>query len=253
MFFYISKIFTILFFPFPLFVFLSIIAAWKLKKSAYRYVFIAATALIYLLSSNFISGALMRHLESAYPEKIPAEVENADAIVVLSGMINPLTGKRNPEFMSGVDRILAGVKLFRARKAPLIVISGGSGLILQRGESEALILKRWLIEQGIPEKNIIAEESSRNTAENAQSTAKIAQDRGWGRIILVTSAFHMPRSMGCFTKVGLNAVPYPVDYYVLDEFPGPEALFPTETGLSLSTTAIKEYIGIAAYRMRGYL
>ena len=254
MFFHASKVFALFLFPFPVFMIIALIALFRMQAGWIRRIYGLALLGILLLSSSFVSGALMAPLEDHYPYRTVAETREADVIVVLAGMITPLTGHEDrPEFLSAADRILAGEELLRAGRAPRLLISGGSGLMLQTGESEAVILERWLESRGWDADRILIEGGSRNTAENAIETAKILEERGWERVILVTSAFHMPRSMGCFRKAGIDARPFPVDYYRHKIFAGPESLVPSISGLRLSTIAFKEYVGLAAYRLRGYL
>ncbi|MCB1309914.1 MAG: YdcF family protein [Leptospiraceae bacterium] len=257
MFFYLSKIFAALFFPYPLFMILMGIALFRLPRSRFKWTVVGAYAIILLFSTNFVSGQLIGLLEDEYPQPTPIELEDADAVIVLGGMVNPLTGRGDwPEFIGPVDRILLGESLLHRGIAPILLISGGSGLIMQTGDSEAVILHRWLLkDRGWPAERILIEPDSRNTAENAMESMRLARERGWRRVILVTSAFHMPRSVLCFRKVAddIVIVPYPVDYYRLREFAGPEAIVPTNTALSITTLAVKEMIGLAAYRLAGYI
>lgn len=256
MFFYLSKIFAGLFFPYPLFFVLCVIAAWRLPRSRFRLLFRVGLFALYCLSINPVSGLLIGILEEQYkPRAIQADQRAADAIVVLAGMIDPLSspeGSNRPEFLGSADRIFAGEELWSAKAAPELLISGGSGLMLQTGGSEALILQEWLAKRGTP---ITVEADSRNTAENAIETAKLARTNDWKRIILVTSGFHMPRSVACFRKAApeLAIIPFPVDFYRSRLFPGPEAFFPAPSALSVSSMAIKEYIGLLAYWLRGYI
>ncbi len=239
-------------FPFPIFLFLCAIAAWKLPRSRFRRVFRIALALFAIVSTHTFSNALIRRLEDAY--SAPPLPIQADVIVVLSGMVNPLAGPgTRPEFLGSLDRILVGEELLRKGTARHLLISGGSGLILAKGESEATILGRWLTERGVPVRHIIIEPKSRNTAENARESAAIIRAAGWKKVVLVTSAFHMPRSVMCFRKAGVEVIPYPVDYYASRVFPGPEALVPGESALETTTVVMKEIVGIAAYWIRGYI
>ena len=147
MFFYLSKIFAGFFFPYPLFVLLSLIAAWRLKRSKFRALFRVAVVAVFLLSLNSVSGWLIGGLEEQYAYRATEELAaDSDAIIVLAGMIDPLTGiDDRPEFLGSADRIFAGEELLRARKAPELIVSGGSGLILQTGTSEAVILP-WKVQ-----------------------------------------------------------------------------------------------------------
>lgn len=254
MFFYLSKIFSIFLFPYPLFLLLCLVAAWRLPPGRFRRLFAAGLTALILLSSSFVSGELIGLLEDYHPQPKVAGLPPADAVIVLAGMVNALTGQgERPEFLGSADRILAGEELLLAGRAPVLMISGGSGLMLQTGESEARILERWLHARGHEPNQILIEANSRNTGENAVESAKIVRERGWRRVILVTSAFHMPRSMLCFRKAGVEAVAFPVDYYRHRVFAGPEALAPSIGGLRLSTIAIKEYIGIVAYKAKGFI
>lgn len=254
MFFFFSKVLPGLLFPYPLFLILALIAGLRLKPGRFKKFYFILWTTVVLGSSYVVAAPLMRSLESRYAPLSIAETPQADAVVVLTGMVTPLSPQRDrPEFSSAVDRILAGVDLLKNRKAPLIMVTGGSGLLSQLGEPEASVLKTWLMQQGVPETQIIAESNSRNTAENATETAAIAKQRGIKKVILVTSAFHMWRSVLCFEKAGLEVVAFPVDYYIPTEFPGVEAVFPHSAGMTVTSMALKEYAGVIAYRLRGYL
>lgn len=254
MFFFFSKVLPAFLFPYPLFMVLALLAAWKMKRGWFRRAFVLVWTVLAATSSYAVAAPLVRSLESRYSPMRIADAPQADAIVVLSGMVTPLVPSAGePEFSDAVDRIIAGRSLFRAGKAPLVIVTGGSGLLSQAGEPEAVTLRRWLIAEQIPGTAVIEESASRNTAENAAETAKIAQARGIRRIILVTSAFHMLRSQMCFEKAGFEVIPFAVDYKIPESFPGLEAAIPHPAGVVLSGIALKEYAGIAAYRWKGYL
>ena len=254
MFFYVSKFFTIFMFPFPLFLILTGMAYFKLKPGKFRKFYLPAYFLIILLSTEPGSYILFQTLEDKYNPVLTDKIAESDAIVVLAGMVNPLTGfSERPEFSSAVDRILAGEELLVKKKAPILLVSGGSGLIIQKGEKEADILRGWLIGRSHDPKTILAENESRNTAENAINTAKLAEKYRWKKIILITSAFHMHRSILAFQNQGLNVIPFPVDHYGVKGYFGPERFIPSMDALYLSTTGFKEYIGIIAYYLRGYI
>ena len=254
MFFVLSKVFAMFLFPYPLFLVIATVVAWRMPRGRLRRLYRLALGLTWLLSMHVTSAFLMSVLENRHPAQTVERIPKVDAIVVLAGMVNSKSHRGDrPEFVSSVDRILLGEELLRAQKAPVLLLSGGSGFLVQSGESESRELARWLERRGVASGSIVVEADSRNTAENARETVKIARSRGWSRLILVTSAFHMPRSVLCFRKQGLEVVPAPVDYYTFTEFPGPEALVPAADGISVSTLALKEYVGLVAYWLRGYI
>ncbi len=251
MFFVASKIFAMFLFPYPLFLLLAAFVAWRMRPSRLRFVFRSAVLGIWALSMHVVATGLMRPLENHYPARVASELSRSDAIVVLSGMVNPKSRRGGRlEFVSSVDRILLGEELLRKNGATFALLSGGSGFLVQKGESEARDLSAWLVARGISPRRIVVEADSRNTWENAFESAKIIRARGWKRIVLVTSAFHMPRSVYCFRRAGIEVIPAPVDYYTFTEFPGPEALVPSSDGLAVSTIAVKEYVGLVAYFLR---
>ena len=122
--------------------------------------------------------------------------------------------------------------------------------------SEADLLKRFLIMTGMSEKDILIEEKSVNTRENAVFTKEFLEKNGIAtdqEFVLITSAFHMPRSKKCFDKVGLKTIPFPVDYYSHDvKYDLPSILYPGPGAISNWQLLVKEWIGLVVYRLVGY-
>lgn len=205
-----------------------------------------------LLSTDKVADLILASLESRYERKDPADIQNADAIIVAGGMMNPVSTRSAnwPEFTDGVDRMLYAVDLWKAGFSENLIFSGGSGLITQSGAPEAFILQRYLAKRDV---SALAESRSRNTAENARYSKEICEEYGWNRIVLVTSAFHMPRAAAVFRKAGFEVIPYPVDYRASAIPMGPEAYFPSAHALMKVSVGVKEYIGIAVYSLRGYM
>ena len=252
-FFGLSKLIPALVFPLPAFLILVLLTFSLRPRKRWRTLLLSCWLGFYLCCTDLVSGALIGSLEDRYPRLNVTEAPQVDAIVVLGGAVNPLIGGEAPEFNAAVDRLLSGMDFLRAGKSRSIVLSGGSGLLLQRGEPEAIVLKQWLESRLPPGIEIISEDRSRNTAENSQFTAQIAGERNWTRVLLVTSAFHMPRSVACFEQSGLNVIAAPTDYYRADVFAGPEAFFPSASALNITTMALKEYVGLLAYWWVGYI
>lgn len=257
MFFYISKIFSLLFFPLPLF--LLILAIYFIIKK--NKIFIILTFLFSLISTEFIASKFIQILEDRFPVILLDQAEEVDAVIVLGGMSNPLRQITTfPEFTDGVERILIGEKLFLLRKTKLILISGATGYIRQSITPESIPLKQYLL-YSIPEESILIDDLSRNTYENAIESLKICKDHSIKKVYLITSAFHMYRAYHVFQHVlkheypnyPLTILPYPVDYRSLRTIAGIEDFFPNDVALNKSTTAIKEFIGIVAYYLKGYL
>ena len=254
MFFAISKIFVFLIFPLSLACLLLIAAWWAWMKHPRlgRGLIIVALALLWLPSTSPVADLFLLPLETHYP--IVGDSPHAEAVVVLTGMVHmkAVRGDRI-EMGEAVDRILTGVELVRQDRVDYLVISGGSGDLFDQSLSEALFLNRFAIQLGIPAERILLEETSRNTHESAVQTGALLQEAGISDIILVTSAFHMPRSMGCFQKVGFDPLPYPVDYRTGLRDYNPLSLLPQVGNLQRSSTAIREYVGLIMYRLRGYI
>lgn len=257
-FFVLSKIISGLIFPLPLFFLATLLAGRGIKNRILRWTYAAIWISTIFLSIDAGSDFLMGSLEDRYPFTPAEKAAKADAIVVLGGMVNPLAPPTDrPEYLGSVDRILAGRDLIRLQRAPFLVVTGGSGLLGQQGKSEALILQDWLLKDGVSPEKLIIESKSRNTAENARFTRRMLKQnpdtRDGKKILLVTSAFHMHRSVLVFTKAGFEVIPFPVDYNTTIGTPFPEGYLPTPANLLHSTYAIKEYAGIVAYRLMGYL
>jgi len=132
-----------------------------------------------------------------------------------------------------------------------IFISGGSGALTDEGEAEATTAERFFLAFGIARERLVLEGASRNTDENVANTKGLLGDSGDGNIVLVTSAFHMPRSVGIFEKAGLSVIPWPTDYRT----PGPQwfgfDIANPVQNVNVSTVAIKEWVGLLIYYWTG--
>ncbi|GIX41318.1 MAG: hypothetical protein KatS3mg129_1051 [Leptospiraceae bacterium] len=257
MFFYLSKIFSIFFFPLPLFLLILIIYFIYKKEK----IFLLLILIFYIISTEYFASRFLQILENQFQ---PIEIQLAepiDAVIVLGGLSNPLRMVTNlPEFTDGVDRILIAEKLLQLKKTKYIILSGATGYIRQNILPESITLKKYL-KLTIPEQYILIDDKSRNTYENAIESLKICKQHGFKKVYLITSAFHMYRAYSVFQKVlkkyysekEIIIIPYPVDYRSLRQIAGIEDFFPTDSGLQKSTIAIKEFIGIVAYKLKGYL
>lgn len=254
MFFIFSK--TIDFLLSPLvWILIVLIAGLRAKKSINRKVYLTmASTMLIFFSNSFISGVAFRAWEG---EPIPLESLSVyQTGIVLTGVA--MTKKNAPDrvfFAKGADRVMHTVELYKAGKIKNILISGGSGAILSKEIPEAQKLKSAFLYSGVPDSVIFLEDRSRNTVESARYSKRICDSLQRGsKYLLITSAFHMPRSMGCFRKAGINTEPYSVDYYTgdLDFTPG-EMLIPSEYALYRWGVLIHELAGYVIYKLMGYI
>jgi len=186
---------------------------------------------------------LRDQVENLYPVVPENTLPKADAIVVLGGAWNyewldrPGVSADQLKY----SRVAAGARAWLAGRAPVVILTGGRG--------EADMMARAITQLGVPSNALLLERDSLDTTGNAVNTAKIAEDYGFKRILLVTGASHMPRAMLSFQRAGLaaTAVSVPSSY---QPRPGIWRWVPSMRSLRRSTTALKEVVGLAALRVK---
>lgn len=206
-------------------------------------------AWLWLWSTPAISLLLVRHLEAPYPAVDARKMPAADVIVVLGGgLAPPSRGALYPNMNEAADRVWHASRLFHAGKAPLIVATGGSDPEVAE-TSAAAVTKELLGETGVPESQVLLVPWSRTTQEDAELTAALLRERRVGRILLVTSALHMRRSLAEFERVGFHAIPAATDH-TQAETAGVQQWLPQAEALEASGRAFKEVAGSWAMRWR---
>jgi uncharacterized SAM-binding protein YcdF (DUF218 family) len=210
-----------------------------------------ALALVFLGSSPLVSEVYHRHERQYLPTPV-AQSPTADAIVVLAGDISIPIPPRVESQIRG-NRSVHTFRLYRAGKAPLIIVSGGNVFPEEGLRPEAAYTADLLQEWGIPQSAIIFEGNSRNTRENAVETLRLLKNRQLNRVLLVTSAFHMPRALASFRGVGINAIPSPSSISAESSQPALLNWIPSLDGLGTTRSVVHEKIGILVYRMRGWI
>ncbi len=255
MFFVLSKIFWALAQPVSLIVVLSALALvllwFERHRSAGTLLFVAVS--IGALGGYSTLGVLMiRPLEDRFPP--PARPpQQVDAIIVLGGGFDGKVSRtRNEaELRASGDRFVEAIALAMRYPEAKVVISGGFGSLFQEGDTDAVIAKDFYPRFGIGPDRLLLEGESRNTAENAAFVKGLLKPGG--TVLLVTSAFHMPRSVGLFRKAGVEVVPWPVDYRSTgEEGVGLDFDNPVEN-LFTTSTAIREWLGLVAYKLTGQI
>ena len=197
------------------------------------------------------SSALGRTLEQTWPQQAETELPDVDAIVVLGGGVGRNSWGINLNAAS--DRVWFAARLYRAGRAPLVVLTGGTISELGMDWPEAPAMATFLHDLGVPQSAILLESESQTTHENAILTEPLLRERGIKRILLVTSALHMPRALATFRKLDLDVIAAPTDfeaeppsgYWLLRWLPDADAL-------ESSSRALKEYLGLWVYRLRGW-
>lgn len=253
MFFFFSKILTLFFFPLPLVILLGILFTFLIQGWKNKILLLIPISLLCFFSSFLVSQKLISDLELDYPPVDINSLPQVDAIVVLGGMMNPLSYYEKAELLSSADRLTDTVVLWRNKKSSSIIFTGGSGILFQDDAIEAEQAIKVLTSLGIPKEDIILESKSRNTYENAFYVSKILEKKKWKKIILVTSAFHMRRALGCFKKFEIEVFAYPTDYRTLKKVVNWDTIIPSVGALETSSIAIKEWLGIIVYAWSGYL
>lgn len=255
-------------FIFPLGLAAAVLAvAWlfhKRRPGMTGWLIVLALGVLWLAGNRWVSYALVRSLEGQYPA--PAEIPRTAALVVLGGGTRAADPPRPiVEVNEAGDRLLYAAHLYRSGKAERVLVTGGSiEWLSPEGQGpEAGDMSSLLDFLGVPSEALWVEGRSRNTYENALYSREILEEAGIDEILLVTSAMHMPRSVRLFENQGLTVIPAPTDYLVSDgewrQLIGGEpesqliSLLPNAEYLTYTTRALKEYIGIVIYALRGWL
>ncbi|MCP5095315.1 MAG: YdcF family protein [Chloroflexi bacterium] len=261
MFFFLSKFLPLFIYPLGLGTILIVMGLIIRKKQGVQTaVLLTAFLALYLGGNPFISRQLARSLERQYLPAAP--LPTADVIVVLGGGTD---AAYSPQPIVGLnaagDRILYAAWLYQQGISDTLMLSGG--VLPGKDSVTSVEMAEALHIMGIPDDALWHESHSINTYENGFYVKELLAERQISRIILVTSAIHMPRSVAVFENQGLEVIPAPTDFRVVDaEWNATQSenllgkLFefvPNVHALMLTTDAMKEYIGILIYGWRGWL
>ena len=256
MFFILSKTLGVLLLPTNFLIVLALVGVLlSLTRftRAGRRLMIAAVLLLAVAAFSPVGNLLLLPLESRFPPADAAQGAPPDGIVVLGGPIDADLSAAHgmPVITSSPDRIVAAAVLARKYPNARIVFSGGSSSLISNEQREADYAAALFESLGIDKTRLIVDRDSRNTYENAVFGKKIAAPKPGERWLLVTSAFHMPRAVGLFRKVGFPVEPYPVDWRVgrgADVFAFTQFSL---DGLLRTDVGVREWLGLVAYRLAG--
>lgn len=228
------------------------LAPWRRVRRAGGWLLGLTVAAMVAIAVLPIGAWLVTPLEERFPGRDPLP-DRIDGLVVLGGAfhLGRSAARDRPELNEHAERMTAFAALARRYPEARLIFTGGSGRLLDTAPREADYARRLMADLGLEASRVTYERQSRNTMENARLTWEIAAPRPDERWLLVTSAFHMPRSVGAFRRAGWRVMPYPVDY--LGDGPGEAGLgFDLAGNLRLLSIALHEWIGLAAYRGLGW-
>tara|TARA_B100001059_G_scaffold58512_1_gene53799 strand:+ start:2732 stop:3469 length:738 start_codon:yes stop_codon:yes gene_type:complete len=242
---YINKILPIIVSPLGLIIILLFFGVFRKRKLPS----LIALILLIILSLPIVSRQLIKFLEQGYTLISPNNVDTADTVIVLSGMIRTI--KQNNEiyyeFSDAVDRVFAGIELLKLNKAQKIILTRGK-LPWSLGMPEGEFLAQFVKSQGINKNQVILTEVVQNTNDEAIAVSKILPKNS--KIILVTSAFHMPRAKTVFENQNLKVIPYAVDFRLGEKKMDVLDFLPQANAFKDSSFYFREIIGRAYYSLR---
>ena len=255
MFFVLSKILVVLLEPLVhplLLVSLGRLAQWRRRRRIARFCYGFAIMLPLLYGFIPFSSLPLRVLENQFPIPSLASTQPIDGIIVLGGHTDDggiAQSRAQPQQNSSADRFTYGVTLHRQFPEALLLFTGFSGKLQHAGWNEAKITGALIDALGVPQDNILFETTSRNTYENAVNSKAVLVPQPGSRWLLVTSASHMPRSIGTFRAAGWTGlIPYPVDYQTATTA---HKWYSLKDGMQLMRRSLYEYVGLLMYRVTG--
>lgn len=257
MFFFLSKRLDVLLSPFTWgLVLLALAIPWRRRGmrrwKRKRLLGALGLGLFVVLGVPSVTEALWRSVERV-PNTYREDV-TYDAVLLLGGVTDELVASQTgqPAYNDNVERLVVTYTLLRENRARVAVVSGAAMDPSLERWGEARVLADQLVEWGIARERVILEPKARNTRENATYCAELARQRGYGKLLVVTSAFHVPRALDTFRAVDLPVDVLPVDFRAAPKGGRELELLPRAGDLALSARATREMLGRLVYRVVGY-
>ena len=245
MFFILSKILSFLIKP-TFWILLLIISSIIFKSKRKKLLYITFFT-FYFFTNSFIADSCSRLWE--IPRLQPTE--KYDVGIVLGGIADYDKITKSHNFNKHADRLMDAEQLYHKGIIKKIMLSGGNGVLLNDGYIEANAMRDHLLQNKIPNEDIIVENTSRNTKENAFNSTKILRNKDFkGKVLLITSANHMRRAQLCFENANLNTTAFPTDCTTSYTNFGIEyMLLPRISALEVWENLIHEWIGFLVYKV----
>jgi uncharacterized SAM-binding protein YcdF (DUF218 family) len=214
----------------------------------------AAITALWLASLPPCAEGLAAGLEDAHPAQPLAALAPADAILLLGGAAKPaLPPRQFPELGEAGDRVLHAARLYRAGKAPIVLVSGGGVPAGRALPAEAESISFVLEALGVPASAIVRETESANTRENCLNAKVLLDARGAGDVLLVTSALHMRRAFATCRTAGLSVRAAPTDYFAVPGDGRGDGFVADPEALLVTHLALRERLGFWVYERRGWI
>ncbi len=249
----LSKFFSVFLSPF-IWIFLGIIIILITKNSKRRtWLLIIWSVLTYLTITSPFVHFVMAKYETPY-QALPKD-KVYDCAIVLSGASAFDHYSKSLQMNQSAERLTEPVILYKKGLVKKLLISGGSANVFPPFEKEAVYVRKFWLDLGVPDSAIIVESESRNTVENAKFSGNILKERGdCKNVLLITSALHMPRSKFIFDKAGIKVEAYPVDFFVLrgrpKKFSLREFIVPRSNVPGIWEAIIHEWVGLLSARFQ---
>ena len=224
-----------------------LLGLWTKWRGTFRLLTAAAVLFLAICAFSPLASLVLRPLEDRFPR--PALTGTPTGVIVLGGTIDEVItfARGSVALTDGAERLTEAVVLLRRFPDLRLVFTGGSGRLKPGPVTESDAARRFWTELGIPVERMSFEDRSRDTWENAVFTKEMLQPNPGETWLLVTSAAHMPRSVGIFRKLGFQVVPWPVDYHTTGtnaDFSGWRNASDSFQSLAIAS---HEWIGLIAY------
>jgi uncharacterized SAM-binding protein YcdF (DUF218 family) len=260
----LSKLVATFIYPSGIILILSLIGLilFCAKRTRIAQRFLVAAVLVYIIAASpLVAGWLIKPLERDYPPLDPKTAPTADVIVLLGGGLGlPLPPRKTPQLVSGSDRLWQAAQLFNAGRAPHLLIAGGNVFSAPGLKAEAHYSAEVLYAWGVPREKILIESASRTTQQNAENIVPMLEALNAQKILLVTSAYHMHRSVSTLRKQlsgEIEIIPASSDIFIThNPDGGAPSLFsylPHPGAFGATQTAVHEYLGLLYYWFNGWL
>lgn len=227
-------------------------------RQKWRWLGLAAAVVLYGASLPVVGEGLIGRLERVHPRLRVAEAPVADVVLVLGGTMGPpVPAGYLPNWGDAVERFEGGVALVQAGRASRLLFTGASRSADGAVESEGATMRALAVARGVPAAQIDVTGAVGNTADEARALARWCAEHGARRVLVVSSAWHLPRAMRQLRRTGLELTAFPVDFRAVSAgrkpLPFTDWLPSAAGGLALTETALREGYGIAFYTVAGWL